>query len=210
MLRTRAAILSAAARCVERDGVRKTTMGDLAHTGGVAKATLYNHFRTKDDVLAALVDDRVAALAAECVAIAAGDLDPHPVPGLQTPDRGRGLAAALVHAAAGLASCRPLRRVAADEPALLLPLTVPGEGRGWLQARAAVGDVLVAAGLAAAPEAVDALLRWLVGQVLWPAAPAAAEHESMLLQGAFACVPAPQPVELAAVPDRVDGLGWPG
>ncbi|MCW2614504.1 MAG: transcriptional regulator, TetR family, partial [Frankiales bacterium] len=71
MLRTRAAILEAAAGCVQRFGVRKTTMGDVAAQGGVAKATLYNHFRTKDDVLRALVDARVAELGERCAATAA-------------------------------------------------------------------------------------------------------------------------------------------
>ncbi|MCW2681146.1 MAG: transcriptional regulator, TetR family, partial [Frankiales bacterium] len=102
MLRTRGAILDAAAACVERSGVRRTTMSAIAATGGVAKATLYNHFRTKDDVLAALVEARVAALAAECT--------------------GRSIADALEHAAAVLRESAALRRVAQEEPALLVPL----------------------------------------------------------------------------------------
>ena len=59
---TRAGILSGAASCVARYGTRKTTMGDIAREGGVAKATLYNHFRTKDDVLAALLASQVDEL----------------------------------------------------------------------------------------------------------------------------------------------------
>ncbi|MDX6225062.1 MAG: TetR/AcrR family transcriptional regulator, partial [Frankiales bacterium] len=55
MLRTRAAILDGAERCIERDGIRRTTMSDVSGEAKVAKATLYNHFRTKDDVMSALV-----------------------------------------------------------------------------------------------------------------------------------------------------------
>ena len=218
MLRTRTAILEAAAGCVERDGVRKVTMGEIASAAGVAKATLYNHFRTKDAVLAALVDARVAALAAECVAIAEGhardDAGPRPaVPGLAASDLGLRLPGALVHAAAGLASYPPLHRVATDEPALLLPLVVPGGGRGWFQARAAVGDVLLAAGEAAAPEAVDLVLRWLVGQLLWPMAPAQAGLEAAFLASGLAGpvqLAVPPPVTPAqAEPGGSDGLGWP-
>ncbi|MGI8537062.1 MAG: TetR/AcrR family transcriptional regulator [Mycobacteriales bacterium] len=226
MLRTRTAILEAAAGCVERDGVRKVTMGEIASTAGVAKATLYNHFRTKEAVLGALVDARVGGIAAECVAISGGhvgddagghagdDAGPRPaVPGPPASDLVRGLPGALVHAAASLACYPPLRRVAADEPALLLPLVVPGGGRGWFQARAAVGDVLLAAGEAAAPEAVDLVLRWLVGQLLWPMAPAQAEREAALLASGLG-----KPVQLAAPapvappqaePSGSDGLGWP-
>mgnify|MGYP000273468844 CR=1 FL=1 len=88
MGRTRTALLQAAAGCVTARGARATTMGQLAREGGVAKATLYNHFRTKDEVLAALVDSRVAALGEVCLSVA-GD---------------GGLAAALERAAAGLAA----------------------------------------------------------------------------------------------------------
>jgi len=38
-------------------------MNDIAAQAGVAKATLYNHFRTKDDVWSALVEAEVRALA---------------------------------------------------------------------------------------------------------------------------------------------------
>src|SRR4051794_11913933 len=61
MTRTRAALLAGAARAVEVSGT-KITMAQVAAAGGVAKATLYNHFRTRDAVLAALVIAQVDAL----------------------------------------------------------------------------------------------------------------------------------------------------
>lgn len=166
MLRTRTAILDAAAACVERQGVRRTTMGDIAATGGVAKATLYNHFRTKDDVLAALVHTRVEQLAADCVALA------------QAPD---GLEAALRHAAATLAGSRPLARVAVDEPAVLLRLATPDTGRAWQAARTAVEAALEAAGVPADEPSVLVVVRWLSAQLLWPAAPAEVERGAAVL-----------------------------
>src|SRR4051812_23460656 len=114
MLRTRTAILDATARCVERFGVRKTTMSDVASQAKIAKATLYNHFRTKDDLLAALVQSRVEQLTAECSELA-----------------GAGLVPALEHAARFLGESAPLRRVAADEPAVLAALGAPAQGRLW-------------------------------------------------------------------------------
>ena len=52
MGRTRTAALDGARRVLAEHGLRKATMGDVAVRGGLAKATLYNHFRTKDDLVA--------------------------------------------------------------------------------------------------------------------------------------------------------------
>jgi AcrR family transcriptional regulator len=199
MLRTRAAILEAAATCVEQAGVKRTTMASIAATGGVAKATLYNHFRTKDDVLAALVDVQVAALAADCAALAA--LDP------LLPGRPCGLAPALEHAVAALAAHRPLRRVAAEEPALLLPLLLPDEGRSWDMVRVAVAGVLQAADAASGPAEVELVLRWLAGQLLWPAGPETVGPLVRALAPGASAVP-----EQGTSPDDAHpvGLGWPG
>lgn len=171
MLRTRAAILDAAEACVAAHGVRRTTMGEIAATGRVAKATLYNHFRTKDDVLAALVEARVTALATACA--------------------DRAPAEALEHAASVLRDCAALRRVAQDEPALLVPLAVPGPARAWDTARTAVTALV-------GVDAAEPVLRWLVSQLLWPAQPGVGA-----VLGASAGPGQGRPRSSA-------GLGWPG
>jgi AcrR family transcriptional regulator len=215
MLRTRTAILDATALCIERYGVRKTTMSDVSSRAGVAKATLYNHFRTKDDLLAALVLARIEALAAAAA---------------EQPS----LAAALERVAAELAGSAPLRRVAGDEPAVLAALVTPTDGRGWAAARAAVQSALSRAGAAADPPAVDLVLRWLAGHALWAATPAEASLGAQVLAaGLQARPPAHAPaadVPAADVPaadipaggapagavpaaptvEPTDGLGWPG
>src|SRR5665213_4094646 len=65
------AALRGALAAVEKYGSRKATMGDIAMMAGIAKATLYNHFRTRDDVYAAVVvaeiDAIAAAVAESCV-----------------------------------------------------------------------------------------------------------------------------------------------
>ena len=61
MSRSRAALLDGARRAVEVSGT-KITMSQVATAAGVAKATLYNHFRTRDAVLAALLDHEVDEL----------------------------------------------------------------------------------------------------------------------------------------------------
>ena len=195
MLRTRSAILDATAVCIERYGVRKTTMSDVSSRAGVAKATLYNHFRTKDDLLAALELSRVESVGTAAAAQPS-------------------LGGALAHAARELATSAPLRRVAADEPAVLVSLVTPAESRGWVAARDAIRRVLTSAGAAADPPAVDLVLRWLAGHVLWAATP----EESLLgaevlAAGLQARPPAEEPAAPAAQPEAADataGLGWPG
>src|SRR3954449_10645347 len=55
MGRTRAGLLAGASRAFAEHGLRRSTMQSIAAAAGVAKATLYNPFRTKDDVAAALL-----------------------------------------------------------------------------------------------------------------------------------------------------------
>lgn len=188
MQRTRTAILDAALDCLATRGVRRTTMTDLAVAGGVAKATLYNHFRTKDDVLAALVDAQVSALADACAVVA----------------EEVGLVAALEHAAEQLAETSALRRVADEEPALLATLAAPGDGRGWESARTSVAAVLSAGGVQAGEAEVELVLRWLVSQLHWPAGPSSAA----LLAGALGASTGSFEGRAGDGAD-LSGLGWP-
>ena len=182
MGRARAGILSGAAICIGRFGTRKTTMGDIAKAGGVAKATLYNHFRTKSDVYAALAAAEVDALLERVTAVGvpAGSV--------------AGVTGALTTAAAGLSEHPLLRALAASEPDLVASLTVPGTGPTWDCARAAVTQQVTLAQAAGAlhprhdaREVVSTVLRWVLSHALWPApgeACAAAAHQ--LVQGLVA------------------------
>jgi AcrR family transcriptional regulator len=142
MNRTRAALLAGAARAVEVSGT-KITMAQVAAAAGVAKATLYNHFRTREAVLAALLEHEVDAL------VGAQD--------------GKPLGVALVDAAAAIAS-HPVRRgLARVEPAVLAGLARIDDGAsGWRRARAAVESALAAESRAG----TDTVLRWLASFLL--------------------------------------------
>ena len=190
MGRTRSALLQATAECIARYGIRKTTMVDVASKSGVAKATLYNHFRTKEDVLGAMVEQHVTDLIGACVATAAAD----------------GLAAALEQAATALAASRPLRKAAQTEQALLAPLAVPGDGRAWQLARDGAAAVLTAGRAASGAAEVELVLRWCASQLLWPVTEPRLAAQAVLRGLLPAAVPEPavpqQPVAAAAV-------GWP-
>jgi AcrR family transcriptional regulator len=151
MGRTRTAALDGARRTLAEHGLRKATMGDVAVRGGLAKATLYNHFRTKDDLIAGLVADDVAELGADCRDLADDDL-----------------AVALTRAADGVAAHQVLVGLRVVEPGALQAASVPGRGAGWDVVRAEVALVLDAADRSQATEHVDLVCRWLASHVLEP------------------------------------------
>jgi AcrR family transcriptional regulator len=142
MGRTRAGLLDGAARTFATHGLRASSMQSIAATAGVAKATLYNHFRTKDDVVRALLATevgRLTALAAalprdQALAALSDELGAHPV----------------------------LRRLAEAEPEILAALvTVPSEVWGELVAR-------LAEALQVGIDGAELAARWLLGVVLQP------------------------------------------
>jgi len=166
MNRTRAALLQGARRAVEVSGT-KITMAQVAAAAGVAKATLYNHFRTREAVLAALVVDEVERL----VEAAAG----------------RPLADALATTAQTLATHPVARALARLEPATLAAIgAIDPSADGWRLARTALADALAAEQRGG----VDLVLRWLASYLLSPAAPAAIADDLAILLAALPDLPA--------------------
>jgi AcrR family transcriptional regulator len=145
MGRGRSAILDGARRAVAANGT-KVTMAQFAASGGVAKATLYNHFRTRDAVLTGLLLDELDAM----------------VQALRNED----LADALSSAANGLAQHPLLRALAEREPATLATLSrIDLNNPAWRLAHDAVEALLDRAGRAGA----ELVLRWLASFILSPA-----------------------------------------
>jgi len=140
MSRTRLGLLAGAARAFAEQGLRRSTMQSVAAAAGVAKATLYNHFRTKDEIARALLAaelDRLGATAsalpaAEALATLSDELGAHPV----------------------------LRRLAETEPEVLAGLL--GTDR-WTEL---AGRLAVALGTDA--DGAELAARWLLGVVLQP------------------------------------------
>jgi AcrR family transcriptional regulator len=140
MSRTRLELLAGAARAFAEQGVRRSTMQSLAAAAGVAKATLYNHFRTKDEVARALLAfelDRLGATAAalptaDALATLSDELGAHPV----------------------------LRRLSVSEPDVLAGLL--GTDR-WAELTGRL-----AAALRLDEDGAELAGRWLLGVVLQP------------------------------------------
>jgi AcrR family transcriptional regulator len=172
MGRTREAALAGALAAVTKYGSRKATMGDIAMLAGIAKATLYNHFRTRDDLYVALVGAEIGKVAA-----AAGDKLPE------------SFDVAVAEAARLLGEYPALRRVAVDDPSAMVALTTPAAGPVWDAARGLIAAALREAGYADSPAVVDLVLRYLVSQLLAPSAPAERVTAAELLMAAVAAAP---------------------
>src|ERR1700758_2183771 len=48
-------ILAAAERCIDRHGIRKTTMDDIASEVGLSRPSVYRYFADRDDLLIELI-----------------------------------------------------------------------------------------------------------------------------------------------------------
>jgi AcrR family transcriptional regulator len=174
MNRTRAALLDGARRAVEASGT-KITMAQVAASAGVAKATLYNHFRTREAVLDALLLDEVGRLIDR-------------VAGLPVHD-------ALAATAAALSDSPLLRTLARVEPATVAALgRIDRTAPGWQRARAAVDSALAADGRGGG----EFVLRWLASFMVSPARPAAIAGDLAVLVAALPDVPASTDVAASA------------
>jgi AcrR family transcriptional regulator len=142
MRRTRVALLNGARAAVEHNGLA-ITMAEVAARSGVAKATLYNHFRTREDVLDALLTAEVTELVAECAGMSLGD--------------------GLRRAGMRLAHHPLVRALARQDPRSVLALArVDVTCDGWRLVRDVIAERLICDGYDGSIGA-GVLLRWLAG-----------------------------------------------
>lgn len=173
MNRTRSALLNGARRAVEASGT-KITMAQVAAAAGVAKATLYNHFRTREAVLDGLLAHEVDALAERAA--------------------GLSLADALRMVATDLSENPALRTLARLEPGTVAALgRIDERAPAWRRARAAVDTALAADGRAG----TEFVLRWLASFIVSPADAATIAADLAVLIAALPDAP-PQSAEVAA------------
>ena len=203
-------------------------MTEIARSSGIAKATLYNHFRTKDDVLGAVLAARLASVVAAGLAIGAGEDLPGEPLGVLSPDLGSGIVAALTYAVEQFAASPQLRRIKADDPEVFARWAAPGTGQQWDVARTGIAALLDNAGSDSTASAVDLVLRWLLGHLAWKGTPEEVWLGARLLasglsgdlvgdllparSGLAAALRSGPPVVTVALvraePER-SGLGWP-
>lgn len=110
----RVKIADAAARCVARTGVAKTTLDDVAREAGCSRATVYRTFPGgKEEVIGAVVDTEVARFFS-AIAVEMGRAD-----SLEDV-----IVAGITATARAISEHEALRYVLDNEPGLLLPILV--------------------------------------------------------------------------------------
>lgn len=145
--RSRAAILDGARAAVLANGT-SITMAQIAARAGVAKATLYNHFRAREDVLAELLLVEIDQLIASVAHL--------PLP-------------MALNRAAVAVSEHPLLEAlgSCDSTALSVLARVDVRSPGWARVAQATERLLASRGRRGTPT----VLRWLASFVIAPAEP---------------------------------------
>ena len=147
--RTELAIINGAKRMISEIGFRKLNMIDLASESQVSRATLYNHFRDKEEILHALVESEIARMSelaksathrSEALTLLSRDIHENGV----------------------------LRKVAELEPHLIARMVTISESEKWGEVRATLQAVLYCS-----KESGELVLRWLLSQFFSPIAESA-------------------------------------
>lgn len=124
-------ILQAAIEAAAIHGIARLTVGDVAKRAGVSRPTLYKHFRSKTDVVAAAVEREADRMVRE---IAVEDL----------PEDPRQALAVGIRAALRVTREHPLLdRLIQTEPESLLPLILQDGGAVSMRVRGTIEDILI-------------------------------------------------------------------
>lgn len=154
--RTESAILEGTKDLISRSGVAGLSMIEIADHSEVSRATLYNHYRDKDAVLAALIEAEVARIVE--IATTAG-----------TP------ADALEALSIAISSDSALDAMRRFDGALLTQMLANTHSAHYITiAKVIYGATKSEAGTGIA-------MRWLIGQVLQPITPEQSRAQAALL-----------------------------
>ena len=155
--RTQSAILEGAKELIATVGLAKMSMIEIADTSEVSRATLYNHYRDKESVIAALCDFEIRQL----LSIA------------QTAGQPQAVLEALSIA---VSSDRALANMRTHDPAPLALALCASTHPLWIQFREALGAILNSQELA------DTATAWLIGQALQPLSAKQSQVQSQMLE----------------------------
>ncbi len=154
--RTESAILEGTKNLISRSGVAGLSMIEIADHSEVSRATLYNHYRDKDAVLAALIEAEVARIVE--IATTAG-----------TP------ADALESLSIAISSDPALDAMRRFDGGLLTQLLANTHSSHYIT----IAQVIYGATKSEAGTGIA--MRWLIGQVLQPITPEQSRAQAALL-----------------------------
>lgn len=152
--KTRNALLTTALSLIGEKGLTQTNMIEIADRARVSRASLYNHFRDKNEVFLAVVEMELERI-------------------LQLAMREREVAARLTIISRELSTHGALQMALAKDPGFIAQILAKHDGEIW----AKIYQGLAAA--VASDSAGTALsLRWLIGQIFIPLTPEHSEAQS--------------------------------
>lgn len=150
--RTRGAILEAAQSLITDFGLHHTNMIDIADRAQVSRASLYNHFRDKNEVFIALLEaevDRIAALAKVCGS----------------------RSESLYLISREISSHEALRSALEHDPAAIAIALSAREHNLWVRIYRSLAEIFASDAVG-----IGMIVRWLLGQVT---APLSEEHSRL-------------------------------
>ena len=142
--RTRTALIDGARIVLSEVGVREANMITIADRSRVARATLYNHFRDKEEILHALLDSEIARMS-ELAKSASHRTE------------------VLYLLSRDIFDNSALRKVAELEPHLIARMVTISESEKWSEVRKTLQAVLYCS-----RESGELVLRWLLSQFFSP------------------------------------------
>ena len=159
--KTRNALLTTALALISEKGLAQTNMIEIADRARVSRASLYNHFRDKNEVFIAVVEMELERI-------------------LQLAMREKEVASRLAILSREVSSHRALAMALSKDPALIATVLARHEGELWTKIYQGLAAVVSsdAAGTALT-------LRWLIGQVFIPLTPDHSDSQSRRVAAAI-------------------------
>jgi AcrR family transcriptional regulator len=160
--KTRNALVTTALSLIEEKGLAQTNMIEIADQARVSRASLYNHFRDKNEVFLAVVEMELERI-------------------IQVALREREVAARLAIISREVSGHKALAMAVAKDSGTVAGLLARHDGEVWSK---------IFQGLASAVASDSAgtalVLRWLIGQVFIPLSPEHSDSQSAKIAAAIA------------------------
>ena len=150
MGRARAGLFAGALACIAKQGVKATSMIEIADEGKIARATLYNHFRSKQELLRALISVEIAR-------------------GIASAEKAEDLRGAMSALLTFIATHDALRFIAVSEPTVFGRMMAATADSLWVTFREECDRLFEKHGVSSAVQR-DVLTRILVSSVIIPVA----------------------------------------
>lgn len=159
--KTRNALLTTALALIAEKGLAQSNMIEIADRARVSRASLYNHFRDKNEVFLAVVEMELERI-------------------IQLALREREVSTRLAIVSREVSGHKALAMAVAKDPATLASLLSRHEGEIWSKMYQGLASIVSSDSVGTA-----LVLRWLIGQVFIPLTPEHSDQQSARIAAAI-------------------------